>query len=76
MLWKILIFIGVIIGVLAFFRFMNRPPGGGGRGGGGDRKSAGGKSADHADGQSVDLIKCGNCGAFIAPQTVCGHCGK
>ncbi|WP_416899649.1 MAG: hypothetical protein ACMVY4_08070 [Minwuia sp.] len=72
MLWKILLLIAAIAAVLYGFRYMNRPPSrSASKRGGASPKEA---QPDHADGQSVDLVKCPNCGAFIAPGTPCGHC--
>ncbi|WP_417513727.1 hypothetical protein [Minwuia sp.] len=72
MIWKILLLIGAIAAVLYGFRYMNRVSDGAGRKPRA-RKSKPGRP-EHADGQSVDLVKCDNCGAFIAPGTPCGHC--
>jgi ribosomal protein L32 len=68
MIWKILLLVAAIVVVLAGFKYLNRPAGGR------PAKARTRGKPDRADGQSVDLVKCPNCGAFMSPGTVCGNC--
>ena len=74
MIWKILLLVAAIAAVLYGFRYMNRVP---------DRSArqarkakARAERAEKSDGQAVDLVKCDNCGAFIAPGAPCNQCGS
>lgn len=73
MIWKILLLIGAIVAVLYGFRYMNRVPDRGARQARKARAQA--ERTGKSDGQAVDLVKCDGCGAFIAPDTPCSHCG-
>jgi ribosomal protein L32 len=73
MLWKILLLIAIIVAVLYGFRMISRASDG--------RQPAARKTrkkgrGTESDGQAVDLVKCGNCGAFTAPGTPCSNCGQ
>lgn len=72
MLLKILLLVAAIAAVFFGFRYMNRVPDRADRQA--RREKARAERSGKSDGQSVDLVKCDNCGSFIAPGTPCSNC--